>query len=299
MDPAAPRLAWPAAGIARVYLAGRFTQDDRGFSREHSNPHLTIHLFAFAAAMRIDGRQFDVRPGDLTLTPPDAVERFSLTRTGLHWAVRLIPGRGMPGGPLDLALHHRLGHRAVEARRRIELIAQDFRGAAGDATHPSAWAAAAGAQALLCWLAGLERISPSPSRTDSCVDKATALLRAQECAAIPIAEVARRAGMSQNRLAAAFLKRHGLSMVQYRTRHLIETAKWLLESTDLPLSEIRRRIEIQDPHRFNKLFRRMTGLSPSAWLAAHAPAMASSPRPPLRHRQKAVDSGPPGMKPAT
>lgn len=281
-----PRLAWPAAGLARVYLAGRFTQADRGFKRVHCNPHLTIHLFAYAATIRLGERSIQVLPGDLTLSPPETPERFDFTSTGLHWCIRLIPGRGQAGGSLDLGLHHRLGHRAVEVRHRFETIAQDFK-------------AAAGAQALLCWLAAQERAVPAPTPADTCVDKATALLRDQACAAMPIAEVAQRAGMSQNRLAQAFLRRHGLTMTQYRTRRLIEVAKWLMESTDLPLAEIRRRIEIQDPHRFNKLFRRVSGLSPRAWQAAHAPVLASSPRPPVKTRQRAVESGPAGVKPAT
>lgn len=276
-----PQLVWPIATPAPVYRAGRSTQPERGFSQQHRNGHLTIHLFAFAARTRIGDQEFAIAPGDMTLTPPGVAESFDFTRSGLHWYVRIIPGAATGGSTLRLGLHHRLGHRSTEARRRIELIAQDVRAAGGDPDSPAAWSAAASAQALVCWLASLERAAPPATAADACVAKAAAILRAQECAGLPIAEVARRAGMSQNRLASAFLARHGTTMTHYRLQHLIEAAKWMLESTDLPLATIRSRLEIRDPQRFNRLFRRATGLSPRAWLAEHAPTLVSSPRPPV------------------
>jgi AraC-like DNA-binding protein len=279
MESPEPRLMWPAASLPRVFRAGRSTQADRGFAQVYRNSQLTIHLYAYAATVRIGEHIHRVQPGDLTLTPPDTAEGFDFTKTGLHWYIRLIPPAAAGGASLSLGLHHRLGHHAVEARRRCETVARDFRSAGGQTEHPSAWAAAAGAQGLLCWLAALDLPTPRGSAADACVDKAAALLRAPECATLSIAEVAQRSGMSQNRLARAFVERHGLTMNQFRTRNLIEVAKWMMESTDLPLATIRRRIAIEDPQRFNKLFRRMTGLSPRAWLAEHGPVTASAPLP--------------------
>lgn len=275
--------SWSLAGLPRVYIAGRFTQAERAFARESVTPHLIVHLFAVRATIRIGDATFAVEPGDLTLTPPDVPERFDMSGNGLHWAVRLVPDG--TARPLRLPLHRRLGPRAAEARRRIELIADDLRSAGGDAQHPGAHAAAAGAQALLCWLAAQERDAGPASAAEVCVDKATALLRSEAAAALPIAEVARRAGMSQNRLAAAFLLHHGLSMVQYRNRHLIEQAKWYLETTDLSLAGVRRRFDIADAQAFNRRFKRVTGMSPRDWRARHAPVMVSAPRPAVPRRR--------------
>lgn len=276
------QVTWPVGVPAAVFRVGRFTQDDRNFALTHQTGDLTIHLFAFAARVRIGGRTFAIEPGDITINPPGGEQRFDLTGTGMHWCIRLVPPPpGAPGPRLDLPLHHRLGPQALAARNRFEVIARDFRTANGDATHPAALAAAAGAQALLCWLAALGRTGAPPAHADLCVERATALLRAQECAGLPIAQIARRAGMSQNRLEQAFLARHGQTMVQFRTAFLIENVKWLMEFSDLPLAEIRKRFEIHDAHAFNKIFRRLTGLSPRAWMAEHAPVMRSSPRPPV------------------
>lgn len=274
---------WTLPDLPRVFIAGRFTQTDRGFSRESVVGDLIIHLFAVRASIRIGDTTIAAEPGDLTITPPGTPERFDLSGNGLHWAVRLVPMPGAAG--LHLPLHRRLGPRAAEARRRIEMIADDLRSASGEPGHPGAHAAAAGAQALLCWLAALEREDAATTPADVCVDKATALLRSEAAAALSIPEVAHRAGMSHNRLAAAFLRRHGLSMVQYRNRHIIELAKWYLESTDLSLAGIRKRFDIGDAQGFNRRFKRVTGMSPRDWRARHAPAMVSSPRPAVPRRR--------------
>ena len=279
-------ISWPERALAPVFRAGRFTQNDRDFTREHVTPHLTIHLFSLPGRVRIGEHTIDLAAGDLTVTPPDTAERFDLTGTGLHWCIRVQPDASCPGKKLALDFHHRLGTQALEARRRIEFVIQDLRTAAGDETHPAALAAAAGTQALLCWLAGRQRLPPALSHADICVQRALALLGSTECAAIPIAEIAQRAGMSRNRLAQAFLARHGVTMVQYRARRMMESAQWLMEASDLTMAQIRSRIEVDDPHRFNKRFRQLTGMSPRAWLKHHEPVMNSSPRPPTPARRR-------------
>lgn len=278
-------VTWPASRLCRLFRVGRATQADRAFEQVHSTAHLIVHLYAVTAQVRMDGQEYAIQPGDLTVTPPDTTERFAFTRNGLHWFIRLIPDPAAGSG-LRLARHYHLANRSTEARRRIECIARDFRMAGNDPEHPAAWAASAGAHALLCWLAAIDGATPAAAPADLCVAKAAAILRSQESAALPIAEVSRRAGMSQNRLAQAFLARHGMTMTAYRAVHMIENAKWLMESTDLPMAAIRRRIEIADPQRFNKLFRRVTGLSPRDWLAEHDPVRVSSPRPPVPARRK-------------
>lgn len=278
-------VTWPAARLCRLFRVGRATQADRAFEQAHTTPHLIVHLYAVAARVRMNEQEYAIQPGDLTVTPPNTDERFAFTRNGLHWFVRLIP-EPASGTRLHLARHYHLAQRSIEARRRMESIARDFRLAGGDPEHPAAWAATASAHALLCWLAAIDSSSTAPSAADTCVAKAAAILRSQESAGLPIAAVSRRAGMSQNRLAHAFLARHGMTMTAYRAVQMIENAKWLMESTDLPMAAIRKRIEIPDAQRFNKLFRRVTGLSPRDWLAEHDPVRVSSPRPPVPTRRK-------------
>ena len=180
---------------------------------------------------------------------------------------------------LTLRKHYRLGNALAEARQRIAQICADHRRGGGDQEHPASRAAAAGAQSLLCWLAAWDRIQPDESRVAVCLRKAEVLLTSMECAALPISEVAQRVGMSQNRLARAFRERHAMTMAHYRTQRMMGNATWMMEATTLTLAEIRARLEIHDAHHFNKVFRRMTGMSPRAWIESRQPVMTSSPRP--------------------
>ena len=279
MESAAPRLLWPTTSLPSVFRAGCSTQEDRGFKQVYRNSQLTIHLYAYAAKIRIGEHTIDIQPGDLTLTPLGVAETFDFSKNGFHWFLRLTPGSALGDKPLSLDLHHRLGAHAAEARRRFETIATDLRAAGGQSEHPAAWAASASAQALLYWLAALAMPAPTLSAMEVAINKAITLLSTPECASLSIAEVARRVGMSQNRLAQAFLEQRGMTMSEYRSQRLIEVAKWLMESSTLSLPEIRRRLSLTDPQRFNKLFRRMTGMSPSAWLESRAPVTVSVPLP--------------------
>lgn len=279
MDATDTTLRWPRSGSV-VYEAGRFThQAERGFARDYANGELTLHLYSVPARVRIGGTEIAVQPGDLTLTPPDTPLRFDFPHPGVHWCFRLRPVPGRTPGVI-LPIHHHLGAHAGEARARLERVIDDHALAAGRREHPAAWAASLGAHAMLCWLAARTAAEPQPGRAELAVRKAEALLTSSTSAGLPIAEVARRAGMSRNRLAAAFAARHGTTMAQYRMRFLIRHAQWLMESTDQDLAEIRAQIECADPHRFNKLFRRCTGQSPSAWRAGRVPLITSAPRPP-------------------
>ncbi len=281
MDPTAAVLSWPALARPLVDSAGCFTQADRGFANDYRNDHLSIHVFAYRARMRIGGQVYDIQPDDLTLTPPGSEQSFDIPRPGVHWTIRAAPDpRRCPGELLHLPLHHRLGRaQAVEARSRMAHVVDDFARWDGRVAHPSARAASAGTQALLCWLAGLQAALPEgQGRVDVAVHKAAELLRNPDSARLSIAVVARRCGLSPNRLAAAFRLRHGETMARYRARHLIAFAQQWMVSTGLNLGVIARQIGIRDPHHFNKLFRRVTGLSPSAWRSARRPVATSVAR---------------------
>lgn len=51
----------------------------------------------------------------------------------------------------------------------------------------------------------------------------------------------------------------------YILRRRIETAKQLLRSTSLPLSEIAERLSFSDLHHFTHTFKRREGMSPGAY----------------------------------
>lgn len=292
-------IAWPALARPLVDSAGCFAQADRGFASDYRNQHLSVHLFGYAGRIRIGRRIVDVQPDDLTLTPPGWSHAFDLPRPGVHWTMRLAPDPGRcPGEVLRLPLHQRLGRlAAIEARARMRHVVDDLAAWERGAGPAAQRAAGAGAQALLCWLAARAPGQAAVAgRGERAVLKAAALLANPDHARLPIDAVARRCGLSRNRLAAAFRRRHGETMARYRARHLVAFAQQWMASTDLTLEAIAAKIGVRDPHHFNKLFRRCAGESPSAWRAGRQPVLSSVARPGIPGDVPAWSGGRPNVE---
>ncbi|RJE90335.1 response regulator [Paenibacillus sp. 1011MAR3C5] len=77
--------------------------------------------------------------------------------------------------------------------------------------------------------------------------------------------------LSKNYLANLFKKETGEGVIDYITRVRMDRAKSLLRGTDLKSSEISLKVGIPDSKYFSKLFKKMTGVTPSEYReAAHA-----------------------------
>lgn len=81
----------------------------------------------------------------------------------------------------------------------------------------------------------------------------------------PVAAMADRAGLPERTLTRRFRKATGLAPLEYVHRLRVEEAKQALETTDEPVEEIARAVGYEDPAFFRRLFRRRTGLPPSAY----------------------------------
>ncbi|MFC5470485.1 AraC family transcriptional regulator [Cohnella suwonensis] len=88
---------------------------------------------------------------------------------------------------------------------------------------------------------------------------------------LTIRELAERVHLHPNYFIRVFKRHFGASPIQYVNKKRIEEAKWLLTATNLPLSEIGGSVGIPDISYLSKLFRSMTGFSPSAYRQTHGP----------------------------
>ena len=82
---------------------------------------------------------------------------------------------------------------------------------------------------------------------------------------LTICQVAERCGISESGFRAQFRKAMGQSPLQYRLDCKLAKAKYLLESTELPVQQIAEQLRFYDEAYFCKLFRQKTGLSPKAY----------------------------------
>jgi len=218
--------------------------------------------------MVIGRRRFALRPGDVTITPPRIVSKYRLAAAGYHWCVHFHPeDRG--DCPIALPLH---------LRGRNEAVADRFRAMAdtgrlffkGSAVERQRARAAVGAmlQSLLLRLA-LEQSSAQPPAgrkgSDTRLDEIRQQLDEEFRSGVSVARLARESGLSRNYFTVRFRQRFGVGVDQYLLLRRIELARSLLLSSELPIKEIAFECGIPDPQYFNKQFRRVTGMSPTAY----------------------------------
>lgn len=101
------------------------------------------------------------------------------------------------------------------------------------------------------------------SNKKSTVEKATLLL--QEDFKKKISEIAYECRMSESGLRKLFRQETGMSLTEYRLQFQINKAKYLLESTDMSVSEIADNLNFFDSAYFCKIFKKATGMSPKTF----------------------------------
>lgn len=270
----------PINGLPTIRLAGRFPLDDREFSVRYLGSHYSLHLYAYEGTIRIGTRQYAIRPGDVTLTPPNVASRYDLPAPGYHLCVHFsLPATR--GERASIPLHLSLGIRRDVASQKLAQIIQHQSRAARSAVARAA--ACAGMLELLLWLAQSHRAPRGArvaraGRADAAVDRAMTLLEQSLDTPLDVPSLADEVELSQNYLAKHFRMRFGLTLQRYLLSRRIDFAQHLLTTTNLSVGRIGERVGLPDPQHFNKQFRRLVGLSPSQVRDQAARAQAHWPR---------------------
>lgn len=120
---------------------------------------------------------------------------------------------------------------------------------------------------VLLWL---DTVNPSQSegRLDARVRAAMDALCRDLDAHMPLARLARDAGLSASRFAHLFRDQVGLSVLRYREQQRLQRACQLLSVTRQPVQEVAAAVGFDNPFHFSTRFRRFTGKSPRAWRKA-------------------------------
>lgn len=104
-----------------------------------------------------------------------------------------------------------------------------------------------------------------PAYTSALVKRTVAFFQQDYHRLLSRKEVAQAIGLSENYLSQIFRQELGITPWEYLNRYRIKIAKELLLQTEESVSMIATRIGFEDPSYFGRVFRKVTGLSPSEY----------------------------------
>ena len=276
MDAALPAsLAWSLAHRPEVVQAGRYPMSEncRGFI--YRAPTIALHQHGYEGILHIGDDEYELRHGDLTLTPAGIPSQYHLPRPGHHLCIHFSVDAAVvveAVHALALPCHVRLGAAATSIQQRIWWITDMHRRAAHADQRKRALALAAASAGLQELMLTLALADPLTQLTDTISRRLEDALRAvvetveariREPLAVP--ELAEGAQLSQNYLARVFRQRYGVTIPHFILIRRVELARHLLATTRASVKQVAAEVGLPDVQHFNKQFRRLVGTSPSAY----------------------------------
>jgi AraC family transcriptional regulator len=245
----------PLATPPRLRFAVAAVHGRRSSERHFLAGLWQLHLYQFSGELRLrapatGGRELRVpiRPGTLTVLPPDTASEYLLPKPGsllcLHFATDLA------GGEVGLPMVQELG---ADAARCTE----DLRRIIACAAGPT-WASSARLWDLL--LRRSERTAVTPGQ--DAVGRARAAIELRLGEPLRVERLAREAGCSPVHLRRLFRDQLGMGVKRYLLGRRVERAVHLLRHSDRPITGIAAEVGIPDLQQFNKTVRRLAGCSP-------------------------------------
>ena len=221
-----------------------------------------LHLYGYSGTLGLGGARHPIRPGHLSLVPPDTEAHFhyDTPRCEHLYAHFRLP---LHGGRLRVPVMQDAG---PDAAALAGLLRQTI------AANTRTPARAAAELWTLLWRAADLAGSADPTRRQRAEHPAlrTALAHVEEHLAAPLTvpEIARAAGVSHAHLTRLFRQGTGRTVVGYLRHRRVVRARHLLVATTLSIPAIAATVGIPDLQAFNKSCRKELGASPRALRAA-------------------------------
>lgn len=115
------------------------------------------------------------------------------------------------------------------------------------------------------WVGNTMENFHSGSKTDKIVEAAKEYVRENYGEKLTLAAIASKIGISQGYLSSVFKKQTGGNLNDYINQMKIEKAKELLEKHEYMMYEISDMLGFENPYYFSKVFKKLTGITPSEY----------------------------------
>lgn len=244
----------PLKNPPQLVQAGRAVHGRRAKEEVFHLPELwCLHLYNYHGQLLIDGREFELQPGRVSVTPPNAKIVYRFKGESWHaFAHFRLPSRGdlvpMPVlqdlgegyGKLAKALDEAAGWLpSMPCRSSVRL-----------------WE-------ILWQLVNQPFLEKAPRRQlHPALGQAVREIEVHLAESLSIPAIARRADISHNHLTRLFKAEFGVTAEGYIRQRRTERALHLLVHTTMAIKSIAAEVGLPDLHFFNKTIRAATGHSP-------------------------------------
>ena len=231
--------------------------------------HYLIHIVESGRGRyRAAGREYELRAGNGFLVCPSQMVDYSADARD-PWVYRWVGFNGTDARRLVEACGLSAREPVFHCEAPGELLRRllDIYEASGAAPHSRAEMVGY----LYLFLAKLMETRGAPPAAaggKAYIDAALTFIEQNYSRGITVGEIAANCGLSRSHLYRLFMSHVGQSPNGYLTRLRVDKAAALLRGNGLSVSEAAYSAGFSDPFYFSRVFRRVTGLSPSRFIAA-------------------------------
>ncbi|WP_028558921.1 AraC family transcriptional regulator [Paenibacillus pinihumi] len=231
------------------------------------------HIFILCAEgegwIEIDGRKpVQLEAQQLCVIPAGEAHRYGASEHNpwsIYWfhlqgsdALEMIRAYELDSGPLQLPVS--------TYTQMIELFDQCYGLLAGKTYSVLTHIHVSQMMRALVSSAGLgARHSPNDQKRERYLDEAIRFMTERLADTITLADLASHLGLSKPYLTYLFNKETGFPPIDYFLRMKMQRASQLLDLTTMNVKEIAAAVGLSDPYYFSRLFKKITGSSPTSY----------------------------------
>ena len=236
---------------AALVAVGRHDPTDHG---RYFLPDLwCLHLYEWHGSVDIEDQRVMVRPGALHIVSPGKRLRYQYAERSRHFVAHFDVAEGGASRSLPSIVYQ---HPSLVLVRDLFARAADL-GAGHRHTDALLWA--------ILWELTVQGM---PDRVrDPRVLRVCQHVRRHLQEDLNVGKLAASVDLSHNQLTRLFRKELGSTVMSYIRAQRIARGKHLLTHSDMPVRDVAAEVGIDDPNRFNKVFRQLTGVSPTGFRA--------------------------------
>lgn len=235
-------------------------------NQEEADTYLLIYCLDGRGWFCSGGKEWQVAPGDLVVAVAGVAHSYGADAHA-PWTIQWVHFHGAEGahlvaltqapatgGVINIGLHAALFTSFNDMLNTLD---------AGYSQH-HLMVAAACLRYILCRTAFIVTYSAS-SRAGQEIDGVIGFMRQHVEERFSLAQLAAKAKMSRSTFTRVFREKTGYPPVEYFLCLKVQRACELLETTDMSISQISRRLGYQDQYYFSRLFKKFMHLSPQRY----------------------------------